>query len=208
MHIKKNLVLIYCLIFTLISGACSKISSKSLGIEDLESQIFLLNSSKGDYKLLWSLPKSWKLAYDNKAGNMLINEFLPKGQELASWSDMISFTVTGIEFDNNAAEIQKSFDQSLASKSGACKNFKKSDYVIHEQFGQTTLEFSYECPSSTDTPGSGEVNLFKVILAGDKIGLVQFWRSWKIRNNADLERARLELLTYRDLFRQINLQKI
>ena len=114
-------------------------------------------------------------------------------------------SLTGVQVGEDIKGIESAYEIALAQKASTCKKFIQSNFQPYEQFGLPTLEFYYECHDSLDTPGVGEANLYKVILANQNLGLITLWRTWKIRSNKDLKKIRSESAKYLKLFREARL---
>lgn len=188
--------------------SCSVNNSSSFKSNEVEPQNLVLSSAElGSYNLLFNVPKGWKKAFHNNLPGGFITEFIPEKEDLASWEDMISLTLKGVIFTPDYKEAHEIILASSPLNETTCKNFKRSELKDYEQNGLKTIEHYIECPSTSFRPGAGEAMLYKNILAGDKVGLITIWKSWKIKDQNDLQRARKEYAKYTELFRTIDLKK-
>lgn len=194
------------LIFLIVGCSSNSIKSKNPIEKKVEPQTLLIAVGKEIYHLLVNLPSGWNQVFDNKTEKFFIKEYIPIGQNLASWKDMITVRVDGIAVPADYALIHSVIEETSVLNNQTCKNFKRSDFVDYEQSGIKTVEYYIECPESSFTPGIGEFVVYKYILAGEKIGLITVWRSWKIVDESDLIRARSEKDEFICLARQINLK--
>lgn len=174
---------------------------------EVKVQTMVLGSEAKKYKLQYYVPKDWEVVYNHNTAGGSITEYLPKGQKLESWKDMISMQLQGVAVPSDYAYMHQIFLKGPLNKQ-TCKNFKISNFTDYSQSGLKTVEYFIECPELINTPGTGEVMFFKYLLAGDKVGLLSTWRSWKINNDLDLKKAREGYEYARSLFRQVSLNEI
>ncbi|MDA0772117.1 MAG: hypothetical protein O3C63_04160 [Cyanobacteria bacterium] len=188
--------------------SCSAQANKKLDLSKVEAQTLDMKGPTGNYRFSLNIPKEWQSVYSSPVPNGFIGEFTPNGQSLASWKDMITLRFDGIAVATDYQAFHNLMDHKGPLNEKTCKDFRRSDFTNHGQHGLKTVELYMECPSLNSTPGFGEAMLYKYILAGDKIGLITIWRSWKITNEQDLIEARSQYTDYTNLFRQAKLNKL
>lgn len=197
------------LILSLLLLSCySAQANKKLDLNKVEAQTLDMKGPTGNYRFSLNIPKEWQSVYSSPVPNGFLGEFTPNGQSLASWKDMITLRFDGIAVAPDYQAFHNLMDHEGPLNEKTCKDFLRSGFTDHEQHGLKTAELVLECPSLNSTPEKGEAMLYKYILAGDKVGLITIWRSWKITNKQDLIEARSQYTDYTNLFRQAKLNKL
>ncbi len=124
--------------------------------------------------LLVVIPGGYELAYNQKTDQGEINEFVPKGETVEAWSEMITIQLLPARNDN--ATFYATFD-SLAKQ--ACTDGSTHVVATTTENGYPIKVFQLMCPTNLQT-GMGEVTFIKTIEGNDKFYVVQkAWRTEK-----------------------------
>jgi len=124
--------------------------------------------------LIVRIPAGYELAFQQETGQGTMSEFIPKGESVDEWSEMI--TIQLFHPDNKNAEFHARLD-SLVKQ--ACEDGSTHVTPTGEENGYPVQVFQMYCPTNLDT-GMGEVTFFKTIEGKDKFYVVQkAWRTKK-----------------------------
>lgn len=124
--------------------------------------------------LLVEIPAGYELAYNQKTGQGEINEFVPKGETVEKWSEMITVQLLPAQNDNTT--FYATFE-SLAKQ--ACRSGYTHVVATTKENGYPVKVFQLLCPTNLKTD-RGEVTFIKTIEGKDKFYVVQkAWRTEK-----------------------------
>ena len=126
--------------------------------------------------LLVEIPSGYELGHHQKTGQGEISEFIPKGETVEKWSEMV--TVQLLPAHNDNAKFYESLD-SLVKQ--ACADGKTQVVATTEENGYSTKVFQLYCPTNPHT-NMGELTFVKTIEGKDKFYVVQkAWRTEKYK---------------------------
>lgn len=124
--------------------------------------------------LLVEIPPGYELGYNQKTDQGEINEFIPKGETVEKWSEMI--TVQLLPAHNNNSQFYATFE---ALSKQACKDGSTHVVATDKENGYPIKVFQLFCPTNLQTD-MGEVTFIKTIEGKDKFYVVQkAWRTKK-----------------------------
>jgi hypothetical protein len=124
--------------------------------------------------LLVEIPAGYVLVSNQRTDQGGINEFVPKGETVEKWSEMI--TVQLLPARNDNATFYATFE-SLAKQ--ACKAGNTHVVATTKENGYPVKVFQLLCPTNLQT-NMGEVTFIKTIEGKDKFYVVQkAWRTEK-----------------------------
>src|SRR5215213_6808102 len=124
--------------------------------------------------LLVEIPSGYELGHHQKADQGEISEFIPKGETVEGWSEMI--TVQLLPAHNSNAKFYATFE-SLAKQ--ACTDGSTEVIATTEENGYPVKVFILSCPTNQQT-NMGETTFIKTIEGKDKFYVVQkAWRTEK-----------------------------
>ncbi len=124
--------------------------------------------------LLIEVPPGYELGYNQETDQGVINEFVPKGETVEKWSEMI--TVQLLPARNSNAKFYSTLE-SLAKQ--ACKGGFAQVVATTKENGYPVKVFQLICPTNPQT-NMGEVTFVKTIEGKDKFYVVQkAWRTEK-----------------------------
>lgn len=127
-------------------------------------------------RLLAEIPSGYELAHHQKADQGEIGEFIPKGETLEGWSEMI--TVQLLPAQNRNAKFYETFE-SLVKQ--ACVDGSTRVVATAEEGGYPVQVFMLVCPVNRQN-NLGETTLIKSIEGKDKFYVVQkAWRTEKYK---------------------------
>lgn len=162
--------------------------------------------------LSWKHPNKWKGAYRNESKNAFIMEFIPKEQELETWSDMLtiqSFKNLAQREDLTANHIKLSLVNNMKNISSSQLVFKElSDVEIYEYTGVMFLLGLKKIPNNITVglpKGVSELGLYIVIKGKEDFYIIH--RSWKRDAMIDdeLPFSKKELKEWINIFKEIEL---
>jgi hypothetical protein len=119
--------------------------------------------------LLVEIPTGYELAYSQKTDTGTINEFVPKGETVEKWSEMITVQLFP-PHDN--AKFYATFE-SLVKQS--CRSGFTHEVATQKENGYPVKVFHLLCPTNLQTD-LGEVTFLKTIEGRDKFYVVQ--KAW------------------------------
>ena len=138
-----------------------------------------LAGTQGDLtgeNLLIEIPSGYELGHQQKTDQGEINEFIPKGETVENWSEMI--TVQLLPAHNNNTKFYAIFE-SLVKQ--ACTNGSTEVIATAEENGYPVKVFMLSCPANQSTD-MGEVTFIKTVEGKDKFYVVQkAWRTPKYK---------------------------
>jgi hypothetical protein len=124
--------------------------------------------------LIAGLPSEYELGYQQETDHVKMSEFIPKGESVEQWSEMI--TIQLFDPANKNAEFYERLD-SLVKQ--ACEDGSTHVTPTTEENGYPVKVFQMYCPTNLKT-GMGEVTFIKTIEGKDKFYVVQkAWRTEK-----------------------------
>lgn len=136
-----------------------------------------LAGAQGDLlgeNLIVEIPSGYELGFQQETDQGKMSEFIPKGESVEQWSEMI--TVQLFDPANKNAEFHARID-SLVKQ--ACEDGSTHVTPVEEENGYPVKVFQMYCPTNLQT-GKGEVTFFKTIEGKDKFYVVQkAWRTDK-----------------------------
>lgn len=121
--------------------------------------------------LLVAIPAGYQLAYNQKTDQGEINEFVPKGETVEKWSEMI--TVQLLPAQNDNATFYATFE-SLAKQ--GCRSEFTHVIATTKENGYPVKVFQLFCTINLQT-NMGEVTFIKTIEGKDKFYVVQ--KAWR-----------------------------
>lgn len=124
--------------------------------------------------LLAAIPEGYELAYTQKADQGEIHEFIPEGETVEEWSEMITVQLFSAQNDN------ATFHATIASLvKKACRAGATHEVAAAKENGYPVHVFQLLCPTNLQN-GMGEVTFIKTIEGNDKFYIVQkAWRTEK-----------------------------
>jgi hypothetical protein len=124
--------------------------------------------------LLVKIPSGYELGSHQESGQGEINEYIPKGETLDDWSEMITVQLFPARQSN--ARFHATFE-SLAKQ--ACRDGSVQVVATMVENGYPVKVFQLFCPTNLQT-GMGETTFVKTIEGKDKFYVVQkAWRTEK-----------------------------
>ncbi len=121
--------------------------------------------------LLVEIPAGYELGYRHQTDRGEMDEYVPKGETVDQWSEMITVQLFAPEMDN-ATFFQK-FD-SLGRQ--ACKDGYTNLIATAQEHGYQVKVFQLFCPTNPQTQ-MGEVTFIKSLEGKDKFYVVQ--KAWR-----------------------------
>ena len=121
--------------------------------------------------LLVEIPAGYELGHSETTAQGEINEFVPKGETVEKWSEMI--TVQLLPAHNDNSKFCAAFE-SLAKQ--ACKAGSTRVVATTKENGYPVKVFQLLCPTNLQT-NLGEVTFIKTIEGKDKFYVVQ--KAWR-----------------------------
>lgn len=124
--------------------------------------------------LIVGIPSEYELGFQQETDQAKMSEFVPKGESVEQWSEMITIQL----FD--AANRNAGFYARIESLvKQACEDGSTHVTPVTEENGYPVKVFQMYCPTNRKT-GMGEVTFFKTIEGKDKFYVVQkAWRTEK-----------------------------
>lgn len=144
-----------------VMAACLFLAMPLAGAED---------SLTGE-NLLVEIPPPYELGYQGKMNPGEMSEFIPKGETVERWSEMI--TVQLLPADNRNSTF---YDNFAALVKKACEEGTTHVVATAEENGYPVKVFQLSCPTNPQT-GMGEVTFIKTIEGKDKFYVVQ--KAWR-----------------------------
>jgi hypothetical protein len=131
-------------------------------------------SERTGENLLAEIPSGYELGHHQKSDQAEISEFIPKGETVEDWGDMI--TVQLFPPANDNATFYATFESLVKD---ACKDGSTHVVATTKENGYPVQVFQLFCPTNPQT-NMGEVTFFKTIEGKDKFYVVQkAWRTKK-----------------------------
>ena len=119
--------------------------------------------------LLVRLPDGYKQGFSDRKDNMVINEFVPDGQTVEDWTEMVTvqifFGMKGVTPAQFRARIEQ-----LWSK--ACADASSHSIASAVEKGYATVVWMMNCPRNAQT-GKLEITWFKALQGNDSFYVVQ-----------------------------------
>jgi hypothetical protein len=138
--------------------------------------------------LLVSLPRGFKVGYQNKSAKSLISEMVPQGETVENWTEMVTvqifFNLRDVSPSQYRARIEKLWAQSCPGST-----FAKVKEGIENLY--PTQTWSQICPVNKQT-GKPEFTWFKGVQGRDSFYLVQ--KAYKFAPSAEQVAAWAEFL--------------
>jgi hypothetical protein len=129
-------------------------------------------------RLLAAIPSGYELGYHQKTDQNEISEFIPKGETLEAWSEMI--TVQLFPAHNTSAKFYATFESLIKQ---ACADGSSHVVATTEENGYPVKVFQLFCPTNPQTD-MGEITFIKTIEGKDKFYVVQkAWRTEKYKQD-------------------------
>ncbi len=154
------------------------------------------------------LPQNWQQGAHAEDERSFVTEFHPQGQSYEEWQELITFRIDKIIPPSKDINFFKEIiPQRNAMIASHCNGFTESPIEQYTQNGRPSLEYYIEClKKDKSVDDRGEAMLYKVIPVVDELGIITVWKSWKLSNETDLNKARLEKAEFNNLFRQMDLE--
>lgn len=151
----------------MVSVAPSKFSSQE------ETPLTAQNVLK-DENLLVSVPDNYKIDFQQRKGNMLITEMVPKSQNVNNWTEMVT---TQVFFGGLPQVTPESFFKGLDVQwKQACRNAKSQLIRKGSENGYLFTFWMEFCPNNPAT-GKPEISQIKAIQGNVSFYVVQ--KAWK-----------------------------
>ncbi len=148
------------------------------------SVVFLLSTAVAgaegelvDENLITKVPAGYKLGFQQATDQMKMMEFIPEGESVEDWSEMI--TIQMFDPANRNEEFYERLD-SLVKE--ACEDGSTHVTATREENGYPVKVFQMYCPENLKT-GMGEVTFLKTIEGKDKFYVVQ--KAWRTEKYSD-----------------------
>lgn len=122
----------------------------------------------------FAMPDRWQEANRTRQGNVDIITFLPRGQSLQGWQDMV---ILQIYRDMTAVPAGSLRDRSLTNAKAACEDATASDMQTGLSNGYPSAFWATACTSNKQTT-LGEVAYFRSLQGNDNLYMVQ--RVWSL----------------------------
>lgn len=119
-------------------------------------------------RLVYALPPGWELAYQARADNHELKEFLPVGHSVDSWTEMLTVSIHyGAKDGDPDALLTETGRQSRV----ACPSQWRFKVFSGEENGYRTAVQYEQCGLYLES-GMGEISLFKMIQGRDSLYMV------------------------------------
>jgi hypothetical protein len=148
------------------------------------SAVFLLSvalaGAEGELigeNLVAKIPSGYKLGFEQEADQAKMMEFIPEGESVEDWSEMI--TIQLFDPSNKNAEFYTRLESLLKQ---ACEDGSTHVIPATEENGYPIKVFQMFCPTNLKT-GMGEVTFIKTIEGKDKFYVVQ--KAWRTEKYSD-----------------------
>lgn len=126
-----------------------------------------------DENLLQNLPADYKVGYQQREGDMLMVEMVPKNEAVQNWSEMLT---TQVFFGNLEVSPQGFYDLLAGMLKNVCPDAKGRLVRTGEENGYPFALGKLTCPSNPTT-GKPEYILMKTIKGNDSFYAVQ--KAWR-----------------------------
>lgn len=157
-----------------------------LGISAARAEIVELNVPDSTERLLVALPDGWKEAHNKTAGNQTIIEYIPEGQSLDRWDDMITVTILRTPMPPSAG-FSQSYSKLLITtfERSFCKSrFDPPSIINGPRNNFPSSVYKFDCftkpEARTVAPGVHVRNfemLGGIVIEG-RYGIYQVQRAW------------------------------
>lgn len=119
--------------------------------------------------LLVDIPTGFKIDYEAKQGNVIINEMVPEDESVNEWTTMITVQIFLGMTESTPEEYQETMTQSWFN---ACADSASNPVASGEENGYKYIVWQLYCPLNAATQMSEET-YFKAIQGNDSFYLVQ-----------------------------------
>ena len=119
--------------------------------------------------LLQAIPPDYKIGHQSKRGNMLMTEFVPNGESVNNWTEMLTTQVFIGLTRPTPNEFRQVMQKSWVS---FCKDANFADVAAGTENGYVFEVWIQDCPKSVQT-GKLERVWFKAIKGNDSFYLIQ-----------------------------------
>lgn len=127
-----------------------------------------------DERLLTGLPHDWEVGFQDRKGNVQTTEFVPKGQTVNNWKEMITVqTFFGGIPGQGIKGLQANISKMVKS---ICKDVEISNITEKNENGYPIIFWQQFCPYLEQTQ-KGEVTFYKAIQGNDSVYLIQ--KAWR-----------------------------
>tara|TARA_B110000881_G_C18539191_1_gene497508 strand:+ start:140 stop:685 length:546 start_codon:yes stop_codon:yes gene_type:complete len=134
-------------------------------------------------KFSYSLPQNWGLGYKVRQKNMLMKEFIPKGQDVKNWSEMLTIQIFHGGINRTALDFSNGVKHLWAQ---ACPGANFSKNFTRIENGYQAIYWKQICPKNPQT-GKPETLSLKIISGNDSFYVAQkAWKSLPLKKDNDL----------------------
>jgi hypothetical protein len=119
--------------------------------------------------LLVEVPAGFKIDYEAKQDNMIINEIVPQGESVTDWTTMVTVQIFLGMTESAPEQYQETLTQSWFN---ACLNSESNPIASGDENGYNFVVWQLYCPLNPSTQ-KAEETYFKAIQGNDSFYLVQ-----------------------------------
>lgn len=119
--------------------------------------------------LLVTMPKGYKVGFQNRAGNQAISEFVPQAETVEGWTEMVTVQIFFGMRDVTPSAYRARIEGLWAK---ACAGSEFSKVKEGAENGYPTLTWFQKCPRNSQT-GKPELTWMKAVQGRDSFYLVQ-----------------------------------
>jgi hypothetical protein len=132
------------------------------------------NEKLSDENLLVALPDGFKIDFQQRAGNMLINEMVPVGQTVNDWTEMVTVQVFH-DLKTTPEQFKARIDKEGPA---ACAGIESHPVAQGDENGYPYMVWLQSCPLNKVT-GKPEITWFKAIAGNDSFYILQLaFKAW------------------------------